>query len=1124
MMSAILRFLASRWVLSAIGLVPLAALVWWFGPFLDLLEDALPRLLAVLAMVLIWAVANLLLDAARRKRDQALRQGVAGDGAAEEALAVAARLSKAMDLLKQRRGARGYLYEQPWYAIIGPPGSGKTTALMNAGLSFPLAAEMGQGAVAGVGGTRLCDWWFTEDAVMIDTAGRYTTQDSDATIDRAGWEAFLALMRRTRPRQPLNGVIVALAMSDIALASPAERSGHARVIRARVLELESKLGIRLPVYALFTKSDLIAGFTEYFDDLDREGRAQVWGITFDRQGSAVAQFAAGFSGLVEQLQARLLSRLQSERGTERRPLIAGFPAQVASLAQPLTMFLEEAFGGTGAVPLLRGAYLTSGTQEGTPIDRLTGLLSRDFGLDQRRAPSLRPEAGRSYFLGRLLTQVIFGEAMLVSDNPAARRRSNVLRLAACGVALLAVLAAGGVLFLRQSSEVARIDAMAASLAAYEQTASGLKLDPVADADLATLAPLLDQARDLPYGDAHPVAPSAALSALGLDQADKLAAGARLVYRHALERALLPRLLWRLEAQMRGNLLRPDFLYEATRIYLMLGNAGPLDRALVTEWLQADWQIAYAGAERAGLREGLSRHLAALLGEALPQVALDGGLLAQARETFGRIPLAARVYARIKPSAAAQRLAPWRASEALGPAGQRLFLRGSGKPLNEGIPGLYTLPGFQTVLLPALPAAARSIAAEGWVLGRAEALDANGPAMAGLQRDVVALYEADYIDVWDRMLADLNVAPLRSVSQAAQSLYILSSTASPLRSLLTSVVAQVSLSKAETKGSQTALQGTQAAAVEQHFAALRGLMGEATGIDQPLQALSDLQQLLAKIAAAPIGSAPPALTGPDPAVALRGEAVRQPQPLQRWLLSIDAGASALRSGSPKQQIVAAYNGPGGPGQACALAAKGRYPFDRNGVPITLEDFARLFAPGGLLDGFFNTQLRGYVGPGWKLAAQEGNPAPLTQDDLGQFQRAALIRDTFFADGSATPRLRLDVMPVSIDAGARAAGLRLDGVDIIADRAPPRTAQMTWPGPVGGAIFAVEPVAGTGEFTEQGPWAVFKLFDRAQIKPVGDHAQASFRIGERQAVFDVKASGAMNPLLRGALQEFRCPVVQ
>ena len=54
---------------------------------------------------------------------------------------------------------------------------------------------MGQGAVAGVGGTRLCDWWFTENAVLIDTAGRYTTQDSDAAVDRAGWDAFLDLLK-----------------------------------------------------------------------------------------------------------------------------------------------------------------------------------------------------------------------------------------------------------------------------------------------------------------------------------------------------------------------------------------------------------------------------------------------------------------------------------------------------------------------------------------------------------------------------------------------------------------------------------------------------------------------------------------------------------------------------------------------------------------------------------------------------------------------------------------------------------------------------------------------------------------------------------------------------------------
>ena len=31
---------------------------------------------------------------------------------------------------------------------------------------------------------------------------------------------------------------------------------------------------------MVTKCDLVAGFTEYFDDLTQEGRAQVWGVTF----------------------------------------------------------------------------------------------------------------------------------------------------------------------------------------------------------------------------------------------------------------------------------------------------------------------------------------------------------------------------------------------------------------------------------------------------------------------------------------------------------------------------------------------------------------------------------------------------------------------------------------------------------------------------------------------------------------------------------------------------------------------------------------------------------------------------------------------------------------------------
>ena len=278
------NILYSRWTISFIGTALLAGLAWFFAPLLPGFEDWPPRLALIAVLLLAWGGGNALLDLRRLQRAAALARGitVADDtDQTEEAQALRTRLTTALDLLKKSLGSRHYLYEQPWYAIIGPPGAGKTTALLNAGLHFPLADQMGQGAIAGIGGTRLCDWWFTEDTVLIDTAGRYTTQDSNAAVDRAGWDAFLDLLKQTRPREPLNGLLIAFPLSDLALAPPAERKAHAAAIRSRVNELQTRFGVRIPVYALFTKADLIAGFTEFFDDLDREKRAQVWGTTFE---------------------------------------------------------------------------------------------------------------------------------------------------------------------------------------------------------------------------------------------------------------------------------------------------------------------------------------------------------------------------------------------------------------------------------------------------------------------------------------------------------------------------------------------------------------------------------------------------------------------------------------------------------------------------------------------------------------------------------------------------------------------------------------------------------------------------------------------------------------------------
>ncbi len=1182
-MKAVLRVLLSRWTLSFVGVALLALLVWLFGPLLPPLEGWLPRLLVMAVLLAVWAAANAVLDARRRRRDRTLVAGLtttsAGPGpdvaSQEEAAALGEKLATALALLKKAAGRRGYLYEQPWYAIIGPPGAGKTTALLNAGLHFPLAAEMGQGAVAGVGGTRLCDWWFTDNAVLIDTAGRYTTQDSDAAVDRAGWEAFLALLKQTRPQQPLNGVLVAIALNDVAGAPADERLSHARAIRRRIKELEAKLRVRMPIYALFTKSDLIAGFTEFFDDLDRERRDQVWGATLalpKTEMGVVAGFAAELQLLVGRLNERLFDRLQAERSPERRALIAGFPTQVATLQQPLTAFLNEAFGGSrlDPAPLLRGAYFTSGTQEGTPIDRLTGAMARSFGLDQRSAVSLRPERGRSYFLGRLLREVIFGEAMLVSEPPGAVRRRMAVRAAAFAAVVLATAAAGGLLLANRRSGQEEVDATAAALARYEATAGALPLNPVADADLPRLAPLLDAARALPHG-ADADRPWLGSRVFGLSQGAKLGAGSRAVYRHALSYALLPRLIWRLEAQMRGNIGNPEFLYEATRIYLMLGGAGPLDRDLVREWMTLDWQVAYPGAFNTPFLQSLGRHLDALLAEPLPPVSLDSELVAQARATFSRVPLAARVYSRIKPSAAASRVAPWLPSEALGPAGMRLFVRASGKPLTDGIPGFLTVEGFHKVLLPALGPAAVEVASESWVLGQRAEVGANAAQMRSLEAQVIALYEADYAAAWDAMLLDLNVVPLRSLPQAAQDLYILASPQSPMRDLLAAAGRQLTLSVpppsvgAAAAGAAALVQGAAQAAAGSAASRLPAVLGLAAGaapalppgneidlrykllrdlvaggagapVEQVLKALNDLQQQLAKLAAAPLGNASPAIaaTGNDPAMALRAEGQRQPQPLARWLNAMASSGTVLRGGGARQQVAAAFNGTGGPAALCPLVVNGRFPFTPGAkLETPMDDFGKLFAPGGQIDGFFNTQLRPYVdmsGRLWKPQPADGVPAPVSPADLAQFQRAAVIRDLFFSGSGTTPSVRFDITPTNADGGARQVTLDFDGTSVIFVHGPPRATQVTWPGPTRmqsvRLVFDPPPAGDTGVLAETGPWAMYRLFGQGKLTQAGSPEKytLAFQRGERTATFEIRAGSVLNPFAPGILQDFRCPTVQ
>jgi type VI secretion system protein ImpL len=316
------------------------------------------------------------------------------------------------------------VHDLPWYVVIGAPGSGNSAALLKSGLRFPLAKEDEPPQVTGIGGTRYCEWWFSDEAVFLDTAGRYVAHETknlkDSLAGSASWHAFLRLLKQHRPRRPISGAIVTISVTDLLLWAKPERQQFAAHVRMRLSEIYAGLNTRFPVYLLITKMDLLAGFIEFFGGMDEQARAQVWGTTFSVDADPVdvaKHYAGDFSVLQERLYAEMLARLQEETDLVKRASIYRFPQQFHAIGPLVQEILGMAFSmHVDHHPImLRGAYFTSATQAGKPIDRVMRTLERAFKVEHREIAATG--LGKSFFVTDLLRKVVFPEAGLTHDDP-----------------------------------------------------------------------------------------------------------------------------------------------------------------------------------------------------------------------------------------------------------------------------------------------------------------------------------------------------------------------------------------------------------------------------------------------------------------------------------------------------------------------------------------------------------------------------------------------------------------------------------------------------------------------------------------------------------------------------------
>lgn len=723
--------------------------------------------------------------------------------------------------LGQSRG-KAALYELPWYVIIGNPAAGKSSAILNSGLQFPFADERGS-VIQGIGGTRNCDWYFTTEGIVLDTAGRYSV----STEDRFEWMTFLDLLRRNRPAAPINGIIIAASIAELTSNTPEFAIDLARKLRQRVQELTERLEVFAPVYVVFTKADLIAGFVDFFDALDPAERENVWGATlpYDPQAGtdAVVRFDHHFDELSEGLKEMGLARMAMKRGRDIGPGALTLPLEFSAIKPMLRIFIATLFEDNPYQfrPVFRGFYFTSALQEGSGVEKASGRLAQRFGLSPGEAvPASVRESHNGYFLLNLFRKVVFADRQLV------RRYTHRTRLRARRLAFFGAALALGVLFAAWSWSYTSNRQLVADVEADLARAAELQAGRT---DLAARLEALELIRsrlDRLAGqrEARPTG-----LGFGLYQGDALEQALRREFFHGMQQVMLTNVEGALEDYLRqvvANAPRlgessPDAgqdafqhqaspyveasptdaqdAYNALKTYLMLADASRVEPVHLRDQLTRFWRGWLESNRGAMSREEMIRSAERLLSFHIAQSSAGDwpvinprmALVEDARETLRRVKRGEsardRVYADIK-ARAATRFAPVTVAGLIGDA-EDTTLAGS-----HAISGAFTHAAWQDFVHDAIgDAAQRELSSTDWVL---DTVAVNDLTLSGrpehVRRELLDRYKLEYAQEWQRFIQGLSVTAFADFDETIARMNRLGDPErSPLRRLMETVHAETS---------------------------------------------------------------------------------------------------------------------------------------------------------------------------------------------------------------------------------------------------------------------------------------------------------------------------------------------
>ncbi len=1146
---------------------------WYVGAAL-LVKIGLTALL-VAFVAIAWLITYLVkLRAAKRLEKDMLAQGEKQAASArpdrrKEILQLQQQVQQAIVALKKSRLAKGgktALYALPWYVIVGPPGAGKTTAIRHSGLDFPLDQAGGaNNSFRGTGGTRNCDWWFTNEAILLDTAGRYSSEASD----QDEWFAFLDLLRRNRPGKPIDGLLVALPVGDLADAKEDQVVALAQRLRGRIDEVLTRLKMRVPIYLVFTKTDLVAGFGEFWNDLPKSERGQIWGMSFSVETplEPKSAFLTEFDVLLRTLHARLLRRFSNEGSVAVRRAASTFPIEFAALRANLADFTASLFQTNPfqETPLLRAAFFTSGTQTVRPMSRLLESMSKASGL-RSVGMEAQPLEPRSYFLTDAFRRVMFLDQKLAGRSAGEKRRQFLIRL---GVGTFAVFMATCLIlpavftYLRNRELVASTAEISAQVVAAPWADSA-----TLDRSLPTLVAAQEKLRQLAeWRDNGPPVQLRWGMYTGADLYDGLSG----VYVTAVSRALLAASKADLEDHLRvmdsGPIRTTENFnrdFDALKLYLMLGSPDHMNPDWAAPRLARLWSLtshAHVKDEEALVLPHLAYTFGLMKAKQVASLPINQALVARARSILAQVPQMDRLYETLVRDANTE----------VSPIRREMIFYGSVAPFIQSrkgirVSGAYTKQGW--VRIRSLLGEQRSsLAQESWVLGDAD--DTNAQALVDKLRDV---YFERYRNAWRDFLMDLQVQDPGNAEIALDELNALSEPEWPYLRLIRTLSENVTLDmedpdpkaalldKAEDKAKQLLDAGPAVSKISPVEVAFRPILRfglpptmKSPGDLPPSTGLSQYEALLAKVVGA-LTDLSEAETGTDPRKVndVFQDVFRSTTAL---LSDQDGFTRPFLSPLLMNPITLAYSNVVKDAGAAAGASwqasvwqkwheklEGKYPFANVPADASVDDFFDFFAPGdGVLWSFYDASLKATLdrnGSSFAPSRRFRSSISYTSEFLDVcLKRGAEFSNVLFPPKSDHAVVGFDVNVHSVSPSIAQITFEVDGASHTYRNEPEQWLAITWPGKgQHGARLRVRGAGGLDEeISRPGDFGLFRLLDLADVKPGRAGGQQDgaptlvatwdLRAAREKALvsLDVRPSRNENPLVPGYFTAYKCPRV-